>query len=84
MGLSRQEYGSGLPFLYPGDLPDSGIEPRYAALQANSLQLSNHESFRLQILLIQFYDLYKSRFSSYGYLNVMCAVLSRSVVSNSL
>ena len=26
MGFSRQEYWSGLPFLTPGDLPDSGIE----------------------------------------------------------
>ena len=27
MGFSRQEYLSGLQFLSPGDLPDSGIEP---------------------------------------------------------
>ena len=27
MGFSRQENWSGLPFLPPGDLPDSGIEP---------------------------------------------------------
>ena len=27
MGLSRQEYGSGLPFPPPGDLPDPGTEP---------------------------------------------------------
>ena len=27
-GFSRQEYWSGLPFPSPGDLPDSGIEPR--------------------------------------------------------
>ena len=27
MGLSRQEYRSGLPFLSPGDLLDPGIEP---------------------------------------------------------
>ena len=27
MGFSRQEYWSGVPFLTPGDLPDSGIEP---------------------------------------------------------
>jgi len=26
--FSKQEYWSGLPFLSPGDLPDSGIEPR--------------------------------------------------------
>ena len=28
MGFSRQEYWSGLPFPSPGDLPNSGIEPR--------------------------------------------------------
>ena len=27
MGISNQEYWSGLPFLPPGDLPDPGIEP---------------------------------------------------------
>ena len=27
MGFSRQEYLSGLPYLPPGDLPDSGIKP---------------------------------------------------------
>ena len=27
MGLSRQEYWSGLPFPSSGDLPDPGIEP---------------------------------------------------------
>ena len=27
MGVSRQEYWSRLPFLSPGDLPNSGIEP---------------------------------------------------------
>ena len=37
MGRSRQEYGSGLPFLSPGDLPDLGIEPGSPALQADSL-----------------------------------------------
>ena len=27
MGFSRQEYWSGLPFPYPGNLPDPGNEP---------------------------------------------------------
>ena len=27
MGISRQEYWSGLPFPSPGDLPDPGIKP---------------------------------------------------------
>ena len=37
MGFSRQEYWSGLPFPSPRDLPNSGIEPRSPALQADSL-----------------------------------------------
>ena len=37
MGFSRQEYWSGLPFPSPGDLPDSGFEPRCPALQAYAL-----------------------------------------------
>ena len=34
---SRQEYWNWLPFSSPGDLPDTGIEPRSPALQADSL-----------------------------------------------
>ena len=37
MGFSRQEYWSGVPFPSPGDLPDSGIEPRSLALEADAL-----------------------------------------------
>ena len=37
MGFSRQEYWSGLPFPFPGDLPDPGIELRSLALQADAL-----------------------------------------------
>ena len=37
MGLSRQEYWSGLPFSSPDDLPNPGIEPRSPALQTDSL-----------------------------------------------
>ena len=33
MGFSRQEYGSGVPFPSPGNLPDSGMEPGSPALQ---------------------------------------------------
>ena len=42
VGLSRQEYWSGLPFPSPGDLPNPGIEPVYPvspALQVDSLRL---------------------------------------------
>ena len=37
MGFPRQEYWSRLPFSFPGDLPDSGVEPTSPALQADSL-----------------------------------------------
>ena len=37
MGFPNQEYWSGLPFPPPGDLPDASIEPRFPALQADSL-----------------------------------------------
>ena len=36
-GFSRQEYWSGLPCPPPGDLPNPGTEPRFPALQADSL-----------------------------------------------
>ena len=37
MEFSRQEYWSGLPFPFPGDLPYPGMEPRSPALPADSL-----------------------------------------------
>ena len=37
MGFSRQEYWSGLPFPSSGDLPNPGIEPRFPALEADTL-----------------------------------------------
>ena len=37
MGFARQEYWSGLPFLFPWDIPDSGIERWSPALQTASL-----------------------------------------------
>ena len=37
MGFSRQEYWSGLPWPFPGNLPDPGIEPGSPTLQGNSL-----------------------------------------------
>ena len=37
MGFSRQEYWNGLPFPFPGDLPDPGIEPGSPTLQADAL-----------------------------------------------
>ena len=37
MGVSTQEYWSGLPLFLPGDLPNPGIKPGSLALQADSL-----------------------------------------------
>ena len=37
MGFSRQEYWSGLPFPFPGNVPNPGIESGSPALQAYSL-----------------------------------------------
>ena len=37
MGLTRQEYWSGLPLPSQGYLPNTGNEPRCSALQADSL-----------------------------------------------
>ena len=44
MGFPRQEYGSGLPFPPPGDLPDPGIKltsPASPPLQVDFLPLSH-------------------------------------------
>ena len=41
MGLSRQEYCSGLPFPPPGGLPDPGLKPTSPALADDSLPLSH-------------------------------------------
>ena len=47
MGFSREKYWSGLPFTFPGDLPNPGIEPispAPLALQVKSLLLSHQGS----------------------------------------
>ena len=37
MEFSRQEYWSGLPFPFPGGLPNPEIKPGFPTLQADSL-----------------------------------------------
>ena len=43
MGFCRQEDQRGLPFPFPGDHPNPGIEPTASALQVDSLPMS-HQS----------------------------------------
>ena len=42
MGFPRQEYWSGLPFPFPGELPDPGIESRSPTLEADALPTELH------------------------------------------
>ena len=51
--FSRQEYWSGLPFPSAGGLPDTGIEPRSPALQADSLP-GNEPPVKVNFYLIAF------------------------------
>ena len=57
MEFSRQEYESGLPGPSPGDFPDSAIEPRFPASQANSLLSEPLEKFtnKFKPLMIEFF-----------------------------
>ena len=47
MGLSRQEYWSGLPFPSPGDLPDPGSEPAPPALPGGLYNCTTWEALFL-------------------------------------
>ena len=61
MEFFRQEYWSGLPFPFPGDLPDPGIKPGSPALQADSLLSESLEKLGTQTV---FFFLKKSYFKS--------------------
>ena len=54
MGLSRQEYWSGLPFLSPGFLPKPGIKSASPTWQADHLPLSHLVSHKSLLLLFSF------------------------------
>ena len=67
MGLPRQEYWSELPFSSPGDLPNSGIESRSVALQADSLASAITEGSRnikdcLEMDKISIFTSFKNRY----------------------
>ena len=50
MGFSRQEYSSGLPFPYSGDLSNPWIKPGSPTLQADSL-LIHKEALYINIYI---------------------------------
>ena len=55
MGLSRQEYQSGLPFPPPVYHPYPGVKPAFPAspaLQADSLWLSHQGTFFMTVVLV--------------------------------
>ena len=54
MEFSRQEYWNGLPFPSPGDLPDSGIEPKYPALLADALlsEPPGKSMYKMEIIIV--------------------------------
>ena len=54
MEFFRQEYWSGLPFPFPGDLPDPGIKPGSPALQADSLLSESLEKLGTQTVFFFF------------------------------
>ena len=51
MGLSRQEYWSGLPCPPPGVPPNPGIKPRSPSLQADSLPSEPHDRGKFSYLV---------------------------------
>ena len=52
MGFPRQEYWSGLPFLSPGDLPNSGVKPTSPAVAGRLF--TTEPPGKSQIYLIHF------------------------------
>ena len=83
MEFSRQEYWNGLPFPFPGDLPNSGIEPRSPALHLPSeppgearllLLLSWLPPLGLHIQSIACFPLLSSSFISYLVRSMSCCV----------
>ena len=55
--FSKQENWSELPFPSPGDLPDQVIEPRFPALQADSLQSELQGNMYTKIFFVMAFDM---------------------------
>ena len=47
MGFPKQEYWKGLPFTWPGDLPDQGVYPGSPELQAECLPTEPRDESQL-------------------------------------
>ena len=68
IGLSKQEYWSGLPFPSPGDLPDPGIKPRVSCIAGRFFTVwasregqTYHYSYIFFILRCHFFSKYVER-----------------------
>ena len=67
MGLSRQEYWSGLPFPSPGDLPNPGIKPGSPAFQADACKTKGqHDN---SVLILNYSSGYKDKIYSFAQYN---------------
>ena len=74
MGFPRQDYGSGLPFPSPRDLPDPGIKlksPVTPALQADSLLMSHQGSLE-SLWLVLYSQSETSPFYGLGMRKLQC------------
>ena len=60
MEFSRQEYWSGLPFPFPGDLPDPGIEPESPASPASAGEFFTTEPPEKPYLILKYIYIYIS------------------------
>ena len=58
MEFSRQEYWSGLPVPFPGDLPDPGVEPGSPALLTDVLPSEPPGKLMTYYLLLIIFELY--------------------------
>ena len=65
--ISRQEYWIGLPFPFPGDLPDPGIKPQSPTLQADSLPSEPPAMAYTTVFTSLFVGLKCPNLSSHGY-----------------
>ena len=74
MKFSRPEHWSGQPFPSPGNLPNSGIEPRFPALQVDSLPAEPQGKPRNtgvgSLSLLQ--PIFPTQESNWGLLNCRC------------